>query len=214
MRLALVLISGLCWTFVYFEAARLGFRDKTYAIPFVALALNLAWETVYAAHGLLRGFSPQTGVNIVWAVADILVLTTYFRYGKSELPAWVSRPMFWLWTSFMMLAAYTLQLLFIFEFGARDGGGYAAFLQNLLMSGLFIAMLVRRGSTRGQSLPIATAKCLGTLAPTLLFGVVHEIPFYLGVGVLCTVLDTAYIWLLYKAQRQPSFLAACRRPLS
>lgn len=29
----LVIIGGLCWTGVYLEAIRLGFRDRTFAIP-------------------------------------------------------------------------------------------------------------------------------------------------------------------------------------
>jgi hypothetical protein len=44
----LVLLSGLCWTVVYIDSVRLGFKDKTYAMPFWALALNIAWELMLA----------------------------------------------------------------------------------------------------------------------------------------------------------------------
>ncbi len=33
MELALTLVSGIAWTVVDVEAVRLGFRDRTYAIP-------------------------------------------------------------------------------------------------------------------------------------------------------------------------------------
>ena len=84
----------------------------------------------------------------------------------------------------------------------RVGAGYSAFLQNLLMSVLFIDMLVRRASREGQSLLIAVSKWLGTLAPTILFGVIGEAGFPQGsvfiviIGSLCSVFDLIYIFML------------------
>ena len=69
-----------------------------------------------------------------------------------------------------MLTAFCVELAFIREFGLSAGAGYSAFLQNLLMSVLFIDMLIKRGNREGQSLTIAVNKWLGTLAPTILFG--------------------------------------------
>jgi len=54
----LILFSGLCWSIVYVEAVRLGFRDKTFAIPFWALAFNIAWEVLNTVIGYQeKGFS-------------------------------------------------------------------------------------------------------------------------------------------------------------
>jgi hypothetical protein len=52
LKLVLTVISGVCWTVVYIEGIRIGFRDKSYAIPFYALALNLAWESLHTVFGL------------------------------------------------------------------------------------------------------------------------------------------------------------------
>ena len=79
---------------------------------------------------------------------------------------------------------------------------YSAFLQNLLMSGLFIAMFIARGGARGQSLTIAVAKWLGTLAPTIQWGLLSFSPFVLGVGLACSVLDLAYLGLLLRERRR------------
>lgn len=79
---------------------------------------------------------------------------------------------------------------------------YAAFLQNLLMSVLFIGMLVQRGNGEGQSLTIAVSKWLGTLAPTLLFGILGAegfdgpSPLILTLGIFCSVFDLIYIGML------------------
>jgi hypothetical protein len=40
----LTLVSGIAWTLVYIDAIRVGFKDKSYAMPLFALALNLGWE--------------------------------------------------------------------------------------------------------------------------------------------------------------------------
>lgn len=36
----LILVSGLAWTIVYLDSIRIGMKDKTFAMPFWALALN------------------------------------------------------------------------------------------------------------------------------------------------------------------------------
>ena len=42
IKLILTVGSGVCWTIVYIEGIRIGIKDKSYAIPFYALALNIA----------------------------------------------------------------------------------------------------------------------------------------------------------------------------
>lgn len=201
MGLALTLLSGVAWTVVYAVAIRIGFQQRTYAIPAVALALNIAWETIYATHGLVTGdLSVQTFVNVAWALADVAIVFTFLRYGRRELPDFVSRPMFVIWAVLIFATAYAIQWLFIVEFGWGNAPKYAAFLQNLLMSGLFIAMFVARRGPRGQSIVLAIAKWIGTLAPTILFGALAGSAFILGLGLLCSIFDLAYIGLLVWAR--------------
>ncbi|MER5731645.1 hypothetical protein ABT084_25485 [Streptomyces sp. NPDC002138] len=198
MELFLTLVSGVAWTIVYAEAIRLGLRQRTYAMPVAALALNFAWETTYAVNEFLGGVSAQGVVNVVWAVADVVIVYTFFRFGRAELPEFVTRPLFAAWGVLVFGSAFAVQWLFLAHFGAHDASRYSAFLQNLLMSGLFIALFAGRGGAHGQSLVIAVAKWLGTLAPTVLFGVIEDAPFILGLGVLCGVFDLAYIALLVR----------------
>ncbi len=208
MTLFLTLLSGVAWTVVYVDAIRVGFRDRTYAIPVAALALNIAWESIYAVRSLSDGPDVQGVVNLVWFVADAVIVWTFLRYGRAELPAWITRPLFAGWALLMLIMGFTVQLLFVAGFGWTAAPVYAAFLQNLLMSVLFIAMLVARGGTRGQTLTIAVAKWIGTLAPTLTFGVIHGSPFVLGVGVLCSVFDLVYIGLVWTAPKWQSVTPA------
>ena len=86
---------------------------------------------------------------------------------------------------------------------------YAAFLQNALMSGLFIAMLVSRGGMRGQSLTIAIGKFLGTLAPVVEFSGGSNL--VLIIGSVIVVLDLTYIGLVAHIKRHGGVLGRDER---
>jgi hypothetical protein len=208
MVLFLTLLSGLAWTVVYVVSIQIGFSQKTYAIPLAALALNIAWEWIYAGHGLIADRSVQTYINIAWALADVVIVYTFFRYGRGEFPRFVNRGMFVSWGVAVIATAFVVQWLFVVEFDWPAAAPYAAFLQNLLMSGLFIAMFVARRGARGQSLVIGCAKWIGTLAPTIVFGALAGSAFILGIGILCSVFDLAYIGLLLWARQHPAALDA------
>ena len=204
--LFLVGLSGLCWTIVYIDCIRLGVQQKTYAMPFWALALNAAWEGVHAVIGIQQeGFTLQVIINIVWLVFDVGIFYTYFRFGKKYFPTIFASHWFYAWSIFGFMASLVIQALFVTEFGLVVGGAYSAFLQNLLMSVLFINMLVERKSSEGQSMLIAVSKWLGTLAPTILFGLLGEgdiqpSRLIFALGVFCSVFDLIYIWLLVKVK--------------
>ena len=216
IRIILTVISGICWTIVYIAGIRLGFKHRSYAIPFFALALNFAWESFYTYYGFQSAVTVQAVVNAVWFVLDIGILVTYFKFGRKYFPAQLpgyssanamnNASAFISWSVLALVAAFLVEFAFRKEFGVRVGAGYSAFLQNLLMSVLFINMLVKRGSREGQSLTIAFSKWLGTLAPTILFGIVGEAGFPNGsylivvLGTLCSVFDLIYIRLLLKTK--------------
>ena len=205
-KLVLTIVSGVCWTIVYVDGIRLGFKHKSYAIPFYALALNLAWELIHAIRGFYAGPDLQTIINCVWYLFDVGILWTYLKFGAKYFPPNIPQRWFGVWTLLGLGTAFLVEYAFITEFDPFVGGAYAAFLQNLLMSVLFITMLVRRGSREGQSFVIAINKWIGTLAPTILFGVIGSGSFrgpsflVLVLGVLCSIFDLIYIYLLTRAR--------------
>ena len=219
-KLLLTVVSGVCWTIVYIDGIRIGFRDKSYAIPFYALALNFAWELLYTALGFrTNGATVQNVFNAVWFSFDVGILYTYFRFGRKYFGGKLFDPSadadgtdksFIAWSILALIAAFAVQYAFRREFGVAKGASYSAFPQNLIMSILFIAMLAKRGSREGQSLTIAVNKWIGTLAPTILCGAIGEGGFPRGsfliltVGILCSVFDLIYIWLLRKTPQMQS----------
>ena len=228
VKLLLIVISGVCWTIVYLDGIRVGFRDKSYAIPFYALALNFAWELLYTYHGFrINGVDAQNVFNAAWLTLDIGILYTYFRFGRRYFKAFRRHPpataggsdktgppaiargsdfAFIGWSVLGLVTAFAVEYAVLREFGVAKGAAYSAFPQNLIMSILFIAMLARRGSREGQSLLIAVSKWIGTLAPTILFGVIGQGGFPRGsflvltIGLFCSVFDLIYIWLLAKTK--------------
>ena len=203
LHLFLVLLSGICWTIVYIDSIRVGFKFKTYAMPFWALALNIGWEVLHTIFGYIDlGINPQTVINLVWAVFDAVILYTYFKFGIKFFPKELSKKWFYIGSVSGLISAFIIQYLFIYEFGLIHGATYAAFLQNLMMSVLYIGMLVKRGSSEGQTLTIAINKCIGTIAPSILFGIVGlkslggPKHMYLVIGIMIAIVDIVYIIML------------------
>ncbi len=65
---ALIIISGICWSIVYVESIRLGFKQKTYAMPLSALGLNVVWEGLYAFTDIFvrQSIGAQVIANTCW----------------------------------------------------------------------------------------------------------------------------------------------------
>ena len=210
MEVFLTLLSGIAWTLVYIDAIRIGFKDKSYAMPLFALALNLGWELLYAYTSLTRSSGPslQGIINACWALFDLGILYTYFRYGRRYWPRAFSTNAFTGWSILVLVTSFALQLIFFYEFGGHLAARYSAFLQNLLMSVLFIGMFVSRKGSEGQTLLIAIAKWLGTLAPTILFGIYEQSLFITVLGVFCSVFDLIYIGLLLWDRNQANAFAS------
>lgn len=191
-----LLLSGICWSIVYIELIYVGFKDETYGMPFIALALNFSWEVLYCYLGFT--YTPeniQNYITLIWLILDTAVVLTYLIYGKKYFPKHTSKKYFVPWTILIFFMSFVLQYYFVVEF--KDLGKlYSAFLQNLVMSILFIHMLIARTDTKGQNLTIAINKWIGTLSPTILYGIIVGNKLILALGIFCSVFDIIYIYFL------------------
>ncbi len=192
----LTLVSGICWTLVYLELINRGFRDETCGMPYFALAFNIAWEFIYAFL-IYQGFPLQRVVNVVWFALDLGILYTYFRYGREDFPK-AYAGYFIPWSLLVLAVAFGTLYFAGRELPGTRGGTYSAFAQNLMMSILFIAMVVRRDNVQGQSMYIAIFKWLGTLAPTILIYLATGSRLVLVLGIAIFLYDVAYIIMLYE----------------
>ena len=190
----LIVTSGICWSIVYIESIRIGFQQKTYAMPLFALGLNIVWEGLYAFTDIFirQSIGAQAIANACWFVLDCVIVYTYFKFGKSECRTETERRFFVPWSLLAFAACLVLQLLFYYWFGNVEGEKYAAYLQNVAMSLLYLSMLKERKSDKGQSMIIAVCKCIGTLTPTI-FGTIEGNWFITVTGIICFVYDVIYI---------------------
>lgn len=199
----LIVASGVCWSLVYVDSIRTGFKQKTYCMPLFALGLNIAWEGIYAYTDLFvrATVSAQAIANTVWFLLDIFIVITYFKYGREEARGELGKKSFIPWPVLVLACCIVLQLLFIAEFGDVAGEKYSAYLQNIAMSVAYLYMLNRRKSSRGQTMTIAVSKCIGTLTPTI-YGTIEGNRFILVTGVICFVFDVIYIFCLHGVKKK------------
>ncbi|GGK68637.1 hypothetical protein ACD591_17270 [Rufibacter glacialis] len=191
----LQICSGLFWTITYLLILRRGYQDKLYGMPMVALCANLAWEFIFSfvyPHPL-----PQLYIDYLWLLFDLGIMVQYLYYGRQEFPQNLPRNLFYLTFGFTLVFSGLLITAMAQEF--KDFIGiYAAFAQNLMMSVLFVRMLLKRGSSAGQSVYIALSKMVGTMFPSVLFYLYFPDSFLLlllFIGIF--ILDLVYFLLLY-----------------
>src|SRR5262245_10844788 len=200
MFTSLMLGSGVFWTLTYLLIIHRDFQDRTHGMPLVALCANLPWEFIFA---FLYPHEPvQRSVNIVWFTFDLVILMQLLWYGPHEF-ADLPKPVFDLVFGLALLTSFSLVLVICAEFNDWTGA-YAAFGQNLLMSVLFITMLYRRRSLRGQSIWIALCKLIGTALASLAFYLYSDrfrgsvLLNFLYVSIL--VYDLIYVGLVWRQQ--------------
>ena len=237
----LTLVSGIFWTIVYIDIIYRGFKDKTCGMPLMVLGLNWAWEFQFAFMG--SPFFPegsffhitdqtpvQRGVDAVWFIFDCIILYLKFKYGRDEynkaLPGF-GRKMFVPYILFILFISF--QAVWFISIELEDHqGAYAAYQQNIFISSLYIPMLMRKGNTDGQSMVIAICKCLGTLAPDILGGIVLIRSYHVPVAQFlymetmpymklligsCLMFDIIYIISLYKTFKKEGKNPWTRKPL-
>jgi hypothetical protein len=200
LRNVLTISSGICWTLVYLLLIRRGFLEKTYGMPLAALCANISWEFIFSFILLVE--PPQNYVNLVWFVFDLVIVFQFLRYGPSTVDDTFPKPFFYPGFLVALVVAFFGVLTMSYEF--KDFiGKYTAFSQNLMMSILFVVMLFRRKSAKGQSMYIAILKMIGTLLPSILFFLRDpSAPFmdYLYISIFG--FDLLYAVLLYQKLKE------------
>lgn len=187
----LMLGSGLFWTVTYVLIIQRSWRDRSYGMPLAALCANISWEFIFAFI-----FPPtliQHIVDIVWFGLDTVIFALTLRYGPREFPSLSPRTFYGMFL-ITLITSFCAVLFTCLEF--NNSGVYAAFAQNLMMSILFIVMLFRRRSLRGQSLSIAVCKCVGTAFASLAF-YLYSAPWHHSVLLLFLYIATFIYDLLY-----------------
>ncbi|MFE0104869.1 hypothetical protein [Streptomyces sp. NPDC059009] len=197
-----IAVLGLSWIVVYALIIRLGFRDRTYGMPCVAVCGNLAWEFQFA---FVRPYEPfQQAADIVWFTMNLVIVATVVRFGPRQFPGLPAAGFYALFGTGMALAFSGVHLL------ARELGDmasvYLGFGDTVLMSALFLSMAIGRRTLAGQSLVIAYVKWIGTAVGSVaywFFDAEHShVPLIGYGGIAIFVLDAAYVVVLHWLRAQ------------
>jgi hypothetical protein len=148
-------VTGFFWTATYIEIIRQGFRDSSHGMPIFAMGLNISWEFYFSVlqknYSLLPAF-----------LLDMVIAWQCLSYARRDLEGRrvaALAPMIVV----LILAVSYLGVIRFIEVFDDSRGWYSGFCINAVMSLLFIAFLWIRPDANGQSLRIASFKCLGSL---------------------------------------------------
>ena len=198
MQTIILLAGGIFWILTYIFIISKGFKDKTYGMPLIALCANISWEFIFSF--IFPHTPPQLFINYLWFGLDIIIVIQFLKYGKNEFSDLSSSKLYSLFT-FLIVSEFGIIIVSSITIGEFKGV-YSAFGQNLLMSILFIMMLFKRNSLRGQSIYIAIFKMFGTGLSSLhyyLYEPISQSSFILpSLFVSIFVFDIVYIYLIIK----------------
>jgi hypothetical protein len=211
LRIVILSCAGLCWTSAYCLIIYRSWKDKTYGMPFIALAFNICWEFLYSFIFVSSEIHLQLVINYVWFFLDAVILFFYFLYGKKDWRHPQSVHWFYPYSLFVITAAACLLWFFEIDF-QKSAITYSAFMMNVLISALYIKMILARRSLSGQSFGIALFKLFGTLCSTL-FLLSGFTTFLILLGFICFILDAVYLILVIRMYKQFRLEIITRMPL-
>ena len=177
----------LFWMITYILIIRRGFKDKVYAVPFIALAVNTAWDFF----GAFVYPSPyiQYLFNIVYFVIDLVLLYQVVRYWRAvhpKLQAW----QFYGLVIVAYMATFTVYTAAVTDLNDQ-AGVKTAWVDTFIDAILFVGMFFGRADLAGQSLYIALGKIIGTGSAVI------AVSFNPIVGVKdASILPWLYFWIL------------------
>ena len=211
-----VLLSGICWTITYIGLVYRGFKEHTCGMPIAALALNFAWETTFSLIYPSTASAMVVVINVIWMICDLGIVITHFKYGYkyAQEQYGVSKNVFYICSVIGFILAFAIMITggsffgrieYWFACSPREGAKFIAFIQNAIMSVLFIQMFYTRKKyghgVEGQSFWIAVTKFVGT---SLTVGVSicmehsYDYAFILSLVAICFVFDLWYCILIGK----------------
>ena len=189
MNLALDIISGACWSLAYLAAIVQGWKKQTWCIPKLAICQNFAWEFWAVCSRLWSNsaFNTAFAVQLVWLVLDIVIWLLWLLFDRKTKWQLVKNAVLFLGVfTIMYFLAYRASLW-----------GYMAFIINAIMSALFLYRF-SCGTFEWTSIFIAAMKLIGTLAATILNGMIIHSTLILWLGGLCLLMDSYYLVILLR----------------
>ncbi|KAF2821966.1 phospholipase D/nuclease [Ophiobolus disseminans] len=176
--------GGLGYTICYILMTRESIRDRTYAMPLFSLAMNFAWEMVFAMFVAVE--VREQAIFTIWMLIDLGLIYALVKHGANE---WKHAPavgrhigkIFTVMLAWWCVALYAVSIWWLDptvpvnpKFGKAYNGskgidsdelGYwTALVAQIVLSVMSLAQIVVRGNSGGSSYAIWTTRFVGSLS--------------------------------------------------
>ncbi|KAH7068018.1 tyrosyl-DNA phosphodiesterase-domain-containing protein [Paraphoma chrysanthemicola] len=177
-------IGGIGYTICYVLMTRKSIQDCTYAMPLFSLAFNFAWEIIFALFVAVE--TREVTMFTIWMLIDLGLVYAVLKYGANE---WKTAPLvgenigklFAIMLAWWCLILYAISVWWLDpsnpvnpkagkSYQGIDGldtdelGYWTALVAQVVLSGMSLAQIVIRGSSRGSSYAIWTTRFVGSLS--------------------------------------------------
>lgn len=150
--------SAAFWSFAYILMIRRGFKDRTFAEPVTVCCVNFAWEFLFGFHYAVPDLVRHG--NQIWMILTGIILWTCWKHGPDDFANPFIRK--WLRPSLLPIIGLCLLIEWGFVEAFQDYFGKAlGCVTGVINAVVFLAMLLRRQSIKGQSCYIALGMFLG-----------------------------------------------------
>ena len=132
----------LFWIITYILIIKQGIKDKRYGMPMASICANISWEFIFSFMYPLNDL--QRILTFIWFLLDIFIMTQFLLYGYKEYKK-LFRERYFIHLFITLVVCFVTILAMMHEF--KDMAGiYAAFFQNLMMSGLLSPYSYKEGT--------------------------------------------------------------------
>lgn len=192
MNTLLDFICGFSWTVAYIAAIVRGFCNKTWCIPALSICMNFSWELCAVMNRVMNGsiFGLPFAMQLSWLTFDIGIFTSWLIFDRNGKMSLHKKPLLFA-AVFLVVLWATLEM---------DQWEFSVFLINAIMSAEFIYRL-SIDAAPWTSRTIAITKLIGTLAATILNGLIFWNQTVLWLGGICLILDAYYVFLLIRLNK-------------
>jgi len=194
----------LAWAPAYVAVVLIAFRERRLEIPMLAATSNVVWEFMW---GFVFDQDMGPGLQFIYrgaCILDLFILVNVFRYGGLQTQAPLLKRHHVTLVSVMLIGWGW------FFWALRDSGydlplgSVSAYLDNLLMSGLYLWLLLTRPDPRELSIVVAISKGIGTgMVTVFVFMRYPDHAFVQMLAIMVAVLDLTYmIGLIVRRTRE------------
>jgi len=182
------------WAPAYVAIVIIALRKRRLEIPLIAVTANVTWEFLW---GLV--FHQNMGPGLQWVyrgacILDLFILLAVFRYGRTQTLA----PIYARYFNVVVIALLAGWIAFYWSLHSSHYdlplGSMSAYLDNILMSGLYIWFVMTRPDPRELSFTVAWSKGLGTgMVSVFVFMEYPDNAFIKTLAVMVGILDFVYL---------------------